>query len=411
MQNVQAGSSSPFVLDLSREDGSQRFSAIDVAAPKGLTASLKGIPYCPDATIAGISTAEESGRAELTDPSCPGASQVGTVQAGAGAGPNPFYAPGKVYLAGPYKGAPLSLVVVTPAVAGPFDLGNVVIRNALYVDPTTAQVTTVSDPIPTIQHGILLDVRDVRISLDRPDFTRAPTSCEPMAVDATVKGDAGGTSQVTNRFQVGGCDNLKFSPKLQVRLTGGTRRNSTPALTAILTQAPNQANIGFVSVALPHSEFLEQGHIRTVCTRVQFAAEQCPTAAIYGHAEATTPLLDQPLQGPVYLRSSSHRLPDLVAVLKGPPSQPIEIDLDGRVDSYHQGIRTTFESVPDAPVSRFVLKMQGGKKGLLVNSTNICRGRHEATVRMTAQNASAHNFLTKVQPQCGKKRKKSRRSH
>ena len=165
--------------------------------------------------------------------------------------------------------------------------------------------------------------------------------------------------------------------------------------------------IAFTSVALPHSEFLEQGHIRTVCTRAQFAAEECPKAAIYGHAEAITPLLDEPLRGPVYLRSSSHRLPDLVAVLKGPPTQPIEIDLDGRIDSLHGGIRTTFESVPDAPVSKFVLRMPAGKKSLIVNSTNICRGVQKTTVRMTGQNGRQRNFMKPLKAKCGKKAKKN----
>ncbi|HET7486248.1 MAG TPA: hypothetical protein VFJ64_12860, partial [Solirubrobacterales bacterium] len=149
-----------------------------------------------------------------------------------------------------------------------------------------------------------------------------------------------------------------------------------------------------------------QGHIETICTRVQFAANACPARSVYGHARAITPLLDHPLEGPVYLRSSSHTLPDLVAVLKGPAMQPIEIDLDGRIDSINGGIRNTFEVVPDAPVSKFVLTMQGAKKGLLVNSTSLCAQANRATVKMNGQNGMVHDFRPSVSNDCHKRKSK-----
>ena len=408
LQKPEAGAKSPFDLTLSRDDGSQRFIGLDVTTPKGLTAYLKGIPYCPDATLAGISTAEEAGALELANPACPAGSQVGTVTAGAGSGAFPFHSRGKVYLAGPYKGAPVSLAVVTPAVAGPFDLGNVVIRNGLYIDPVTAQVTAKSDPIPTILHGILIDLRQIHLSLDRPGFTAAPTNCQPMAVSAHVSGEEGGSAELSNRFQVGNCAALGFKPKLSLRLFGGTRRGSHPRLVADLTARSGDANIAGASVALPHSEFLDQAHIRTICTRVQFAANACPQGAIYGRAEATTPLLDNPLSGPVYLRSSDNPLPDLVAALRGPDSQPIEVVLAGRIDSVRGGIRTSFEAVPDQPVSTFTLKMQGGKKGLLVNSRNICKSTAKATAKFTAQNGRTASLRPVLKNACKKKTSKKR---
>jgi hypothetical protein len=401
---TRAGAYSPLEIKVARNDGEQELTSLDFTLPNGLLGKLAGIPYCSNDAIAAAE--HTTGKGELANPSCPAASQIGTVDTAAGVGDEPFHVGGKLYLAGPYKGAPVSSVVITPAVAGPFDLGDVVIRAPLYVDRETAALTAKSDPIPTILRGIPLKVRSVNIKVDKQGFIINPTNCSPKSVTSSTGSGDGATSNATNRFQVGSCEGLKFAPKLKVELKGKTGRAGNPALTAILTQPEGQANIGYVSVALPRSEFLEQGHIRTVCTRVQFSAEQCPKAAIYGHAEATTPLLDQPLSGPVYLRSSSHRLPDLVAVLKGPPTQPIEIDLDGRIDSFKGGIRTTFESVPDAPVSKFVLKMQGGKKGLLVNSTNICKGKHKATVEATGQNGTEHNFLRVVEPQCKKKKSK-----
>ena len=397
------GKYSPLVVKINRNDGEQELTRLDFTLPKGLIGKLAGISYCSEAAIAAASS--RTGKEEQANPSCPAASRLGSVDTAAGVGSEPFHVGGNLYLAGPYKGAPISSVVVTPAVAGPFDLGNVVVRAPLYIDPESAQLTAKSDPIPTILKGIPLKVRSVAINVDRPDFILNPTSCDPMTVSASLGGGSGATAAPTNRFQAGGCSSLGFSPKLKLALKGGTRRAANPALTAILTQPAGQAGIGRVSVALPHSEFLEQSHIRTICTRVQFAANECPAAAIYGQAEAITPLLDQPLRGPVYMRSSNNKLPDLAVALKGPASQPIEIVLDGRIDAINGGIRNTFDVLPDAPISKFVLRMQGGKKGLLVNSTNICRGSHKAKVKMEGQNGKLSTTTPLLKAPCGKKKK------
>jgi hypothetical protein len=404
LANPTAATTSPFSLQLTRADGTQRFSGLNVAMPPGLTGYLKGIARCPDAALAAIPAALGTGGAEIASPACPAASQVGTVSVGAGAGPAPFYAnTGKAYLAGPYKGAPLSIAVVAPAVAGPFDLGSVVVRNALQVNPQTAQITVVSDPIPTILHGLLLDVRDVRVEVGRPHFILAPTNCEPMAIAAQVSSPSGASASASSRFQVGGCEKLKFKPSLKLRLHGKTNRGAYQRLEATLTAKPGEANIGRTAVSLPGSAFLAQEHIRTVCTRVQFAADQCPKGSVYGKATATTPLIEEQLTGTVYLRSSSNPLPDMVVALKGPDSLPIEIELAGRVDSKNGGIRNTFDVVPDAPVSKFRLELFGGKKSLIVNSRNLCKSTQRATVRMTGQNGKQHNFRPALKNDCGKK--------
>jgi hypothetical protein len=321
---------------------------------------------------------------------------------GAGAGPQPYFVNGTAYLAGPYKGAPISLAVVTPAVAGPFDLGNVVVRVALYVDPVTTQITAKSDPLPQILEGIPLDVRSIRL---QTDITRNPTSCEPMAVGGTAFSVLNQASPLSERFQVGSCADLGFKPRLFTRLFGRTRRGGNPRFRAVLTMpSSGQANIARTAVTLPHSEFLDQSHIGTVCTRVQYAAHACPAASIYGFAKAWSPLLDEPLQGPVYLRSSSHELPDLVASLDG----QIHVDLDGRIDSVHGGIRTIFAAVPDAAVSKFMLSMKGGKKGLLENSTNICRKTHRAVAKFTGHNGARSKSKPKLKASCGKHKRHRR---
>jgi hypothetical protein len=400
-----AGTFSPMVINLRREDGSQNFSTVTLTPPPGLTAKLAGTPYCPEAAISSASA--KTGQEEKASPSCPAASQVGVVDVAAGAGPAPYWTRGKAYLAGPYKGAPLSLAIITPATAGPYDLGTVVVRTALHVDPVSTKITAISDPLPSILAGIPLDIRQALIHLDKPSFSLNPTSCDPLAFEGALGSTLGKVAPLSERFQVGECGRLAFKPKLGFNLIGGTRRGSHPALKAVLTMPEGSANIAKAVVALPHSEFLDQGHIGTVCTRVQYAARECPAASIYGQATAFSPLLDQPLSGPVYLRSSDNKLPDLVASLDG----QIHVDLDGRVDSIKGGIRTTFEGVPDAAVSKFVLEMQGAGKGLLQNSTNICKGVHKATAEFEAQNGKVADFAPALKAKCPKGKKRPRRAH
>ncbi|HET8566397.1 MAG TPA: hypothetical protein VFL77_07970 [Solirubrobacterales bacterium] len=415
-ESNSAGSYSPFTARLTRNDNEQEFTRFSIKLPKGVIGKLAGIPFCSDASIAAARarTGPNGGQEELEHPNCPEPSRIGRLSVGAGVGPSLTYAPGKIYLAGPYQGSKLSIVAITTAKVGPFDLGNVVIRQALKVNPDTAEVTTdglSSDPIPHILQGIVVHARDIRIFVDRKDFVLNPTSCERKTAKASVAG-SGAPVEVTSPFQAADCASLGFKPKLALSLRGGTKRGDTPRLKAVLKARKGDANIGAAVVTLPHSEFLEQAHIRTVCTRVQFNAgggngEQCPKASVYGHVNAVTPLLDEPLSGPVYLRSSSHRLPDLVAALH---SAKVDINLDGRIDSVRNGrIRNTFEAVPDAPVTKFTLQMQGGKKGLLVNSQNICRGKHRAIATFIGQNGKRQETHPLVKASCGGKGKRHKR--
>jgi len=414
--NPIAGAFSPLTMRLTRPDGHQELAGLTVKPPRGFTAVLKGVASCSEAQLAAAGS--RSGEDEYRSPSCPASSQIGRVLTGAGAGPTPLFSEGRAYLSGPYKGAPLSMAVITPAIAGGskedpvFDLGTVVVRVALHVDSKTAQVTAVSDPVPQILKGVPLRIKDIRVHLDRPQWGVNPTSCTARSFDVSATGQSGASANLSDRFQVGDCSALPLKPKFHFRLKGGTGRGAHPAFTATVTARPGDANIARVAATVPRSEFLDQAHIRTICTRVQFAADACPAAAIYGSAKAVSPLLDEPLQGPVYLRSSNNKLPDLVAALKGPASQPIEIELVGRVDSIRGQIRTTFESIPDAPVSKFTLSMQGGRKGLLVNSKNICKGTFRANVKVDGHNGGSADQRPKMNAECRKgkrKREKSRR--
>jgi hypothetical protein len=414
-----AGSFSPFELRLTRRDGDQDLTKFSATLPPGAAADLNGLSHCSDAQIA--QAKRKSGKEELASPSCPATSEIGNVLAGAGVGSQLTYVPGKAYLAGPYNGDPLSVVGIVPAVAGPFDVGTVVTRQALTVNPRSGAAIldgANSDPIPHILAGIPLKVRDVRVHVDRPHFTFNPTNCNPLAIDAQLWGGGANVFSSTDDspvsrsapFQAANCAQLGFKPKLAITLKGGTKRGDHPALRATVTPRAGDANFANAVVTLPRSAFLDQAHIRTICTRVQFAAHACPPASVYGFAKATTPILDGPAEGPVYLRSSNHKLPDLVAALKGPPSAEVAIELVGRIDSHKGGIRASFEEIPDLPVSKFVLDMQGGNKGLIVNSRELCPQSSKASAEFSGQNGSQLDFQPVVVAKGCKAHKRARRS-
>jgi hypothetical protein len=409
-QKKKGGARSPFRVHIDRSDGQQELRGVNVTLPKGLIGKLKGLRYCPEAAIE--AAAARAGEEERGDVSCPDKSWLGRATTGAGTGSNPLEIPGNVYLAGPYKGAPLSLVVITPAVAGPFDLGTVVVRVALFVKPRTAQVRAVSDLIPNVYGGVKLDIRSIDVNVTRKGFMRNPTGCGKKKVVAFFRGGGADPtdpatfsgSQDSAAYRATRCKQLPFEPHLSTRLLGGadvTTRGKHPALRAVLEARGRDANIKRAAVALPHALFLDQGNIRTVCTKPQLAARECPKAAIYGHARAITPLLAKPLKGPVYMVSSKNELPDLVADLRG----QVDVRLYGVISSVRGGIKTVFNS-PDVAVKRFVLNMKGGSdRGLLINSTNLCAGPLFSVMNLKAQNGKhlRDNTLPLRVGACGKR--------
>jgi hypothetical protein len=411
--NNNAGSFSPFNMRLIRADGEQDMTKFSSILPPGELGSLAGVDKCPDSAV-GMAKAK-TGRQELASPSCPANSLIGHTLAGAGVGGALTYVKGQIYLAGPYKGDPLSVISVTPAVAGPFDAGTVVVRLALTLNPKTAEVEVDganSDPIPHILKGIVLKVRDLRVHVDRPNFTLNPTSCDESSARARLFGSYIDVLSpiddvpidLSTRYQAANCLNLGFKPKLAFDLKGGTRRGGHPGLLATYKPRGGDANLEGLVVRLPRSAFLDQAHIKTICTRVQFAAKACPQGSQYGYIKAFTPLLDTPLEGPVYLRSSNHKLPDLVFDLHG----LVDVEVSTRIDSARGGIRATVEDAPDAPLSKVVLQMQGGKKGLIVNSRNLCGVKSLANVTFSGHNGKEVTGRPVMQAECGGRRKGTR---
>ena len=416
--NSNVNSYTPYFVHLSRADTDQEITGYSLSLPEGITAKLAGIPFCSDAAIEAARS--RRGAAEAANPSCPEASLVGHVLTGYGVGNALTYTSGKIYLAGPYNGQPLSIVTINPATVGPFDLGTVVIRSAFSVDEHTAQLQidkSASDPIPHIIDGIPLHLRDVRIYMDRPQFTHNPSSCAASQLVSTLGGSGASfassaddtSATASSFFQLLNCRTLGFKPKLGVRLKGGTKRNGHPQLTATFaSRGGTDTNLKEISVTIPHQEFLAQDHIRGICTKPQFEAQKCPADSIYGHAEAFTPLFDRPLTGNVYLRSAPGRnLPDLVADLY---SGAVRIVLEGEIGPGRKGgIKAFFSNLPDEPVDRFQMTLYGGKRGLLVNSADICAFPPTSDVEAQGQTNLGYIFTTKLRGQCGKA--KHRKKH
>jgi hypothetical protein len=409
--NSNVNSYTPYYVHLTRHDTDQEITSYSLILPKGITGKLAGVPYCPEADIEAARA--NTGFGEETHPSCPSASQVGRTVTGYGVGPALTYASGRIYLAGPYHGAPLSLVTVNSATVGPFDLGTIVIRSAFQIDPHTAQLridSSASDPIPHIIDGIPLHLREIRIYVDRPNFTHNPSSCEPSNLESTITGSgASFQSQaddssitISRHFQLLNCSTLGFKPKLGIRLRGNFHRGGYPQLRATFAaRGPQDSNLRRIEVEMPHAEFLAQNHIREVCSRVQFNAKKCPPGSVYGSAVAYTPLLNEPLKGNVYLRSSTGKLPDLVADLY---SGAVRIVVEGHIGPTKQGgVDAFFDELPDQPLERFVMTLRGGKHGLLTNSTDICAAPPFASVSSIAQNNIGAKFDTVLRGTCGGK--------
>ncbi len=381
-----AGASSPFALTLSKPDGNAALNGLSMTLPTGLLARLKG----------NLNT------------------QVGTVKAFAGPGVDPYMLPGQVFLEGQYGDAPFSLRAVVPAKAGPFDLGTVTVRQKIYVDPIDAHVTVVSDPLPTIVKGVPVRLQRLEVNVDKAGFMVNPTSCAAQTIAATLGAVDGQTAPVTNRFQVGDCASLALEPKLALSLSGKgqTTDGKHPAVTAELTQRPGQSNLKKVRVALPLSLALDPDNANGLCEFVDGSkvTPTCPQASIVGSATAVTPILDEPLTGPVYFVKNVRKdpksgreirtLPKLVIPLVG--QNGVKLTLTGTSDVEDDQLVTTFDNIPDAPVSSFKLSIIGGKGGILtVSDADICKATQVAEQQVDGQNGKAADADVFIQtPSC-----------
>ena len=393
-----SGAFSPLVVSIGRDDRTQYLSGATVTLPTGFGAIIKGVEQCSDAQAA-------SGN-------CPAGSRIGTATTAAGAGSEPFVLSGPVYFTGPYKGAPFGMAVAIRAIAGPFDLGTVVVRQAIFVDPEDAHITVVSDPLPTILEGVPIRLRNVDIAIDRSQFAYNPTSCGSKQVGAALRSTQGATADRTAGLSFSGCEALPFKPKMSMRLKGAKRMRPGrhPGLEVRVRQTAPEANIASTKVKLPKSIALDPNNAQSVCG---FEASlrpdpDCPASSRIGRARAITPALNRPLAGPVYFvqgiridPTTGRRirtLPSLLAKLRG----EVAINLRGTTDVEGGRLVSTFGAVPDAPVDRFTLKLKGAKGGILVATgrRSICDRRRVSAVRMTGHNGKQHNPKVKMKAPC-----------
>jgi predicted secreted protein len=392
--SIQAGGFTPFTMTMSRPDGQQNLQAIKLHMPPGLLGTLATVKLCPEA--------------QANAGTCGPDSLIGHTIVSVGVGGDPYSVTGgEVFITEGYKGAPYGLSIVNPAKAGPFDLGKVVVRAKIEVDPTTAVLTITTDTtgpykIPTILDGIPLQIQHVNVSIDRPGFTFNPTNCGPLAITGSLTSDQGTTKDLSVPFQITNCAVLAFKPKLTAKTNGKTSRSKGASLSVKLTYpaGPYDANISKVKVDLPKQLPSRLTTLQQACPAKTFEANPaaCPSASIVGHAKATTPVLPTSLEGPAYFVShGGEEFPELIIVLQG---YGTTVHLVGSTFISKAGITSsTFKQVPDVPVGTFELTLPQGKYSALAANGNLCTTKKLAMPTLfTAQNGATIKTSTPIAP-------------
>jgi hypothetical protein len=399
-----AGGFSPLTLTISRTDGQQDISAITTQLPPGLLGVLKSVAPCPEP--------------QASQGVCGSESLIGHTTVGAGGGSDPFYLGGQVFLTGPYKGAPYGLSIVVPAIAGPFNLGTVVVRASVVVDPHTAQVTVASDPLPRILDGVPVDLQTVNVTIDRAGFIFNPTNCSRLSVNGTVLSTQGVAAAVSEPFQATDCAALPFHPSFTVSTQAKTSKANGASLDVKVGSGPGQANIAKAAVSLPIQLPSRLQTIQQACTEAAFAANpaSCPAGSNIGTGTVTTPLLAGQLKGPAYLVShGGAAFPDIVVILQG---DGVTLELTGKIDIKGKVTSSAFESVPDAPVTSFELSLPEGPHSALATNIpaktkgDLCGQSLTMPTTLTGQNGAQIKQTTKIAVVgCPKVKKAAKKKH
>ena len=376
--NPAAGALSPFTFTLSRGDRQQYLSQLSATTPVGLLGMLSSVPLCTEP--------------QAQQGTCSESSRIGTTNVAAGPGSHPLWVSGRVYLTVGYKGAPFGLSIVVPADAGPFHLGNVVVRSAITADQHTSALTITSDPLPQIIDGVPLRVQTVNVTVDRPGFMFNPTNCAAKQISVTVAGAQGALAHVSSPFAAAGCRNLPFSPKFTVSTAANTSKKNGASLDVKVLYKPGQANIGSVSVKLPKQLPARLTTIQQACLAATFAANPatCPAGSLIGIVQAHTPVLPVVLEGPAYLVShGGAAFPDVVVILQG---EGVRIDLTGSINIAKGITSSTFANVPDAPITSFEFKLPESPHSALATNLpanvhgNLCGAKLVMPTTLTGQN-------------------------
>jgi len=395
-------------LNFSRQDREQYLKGVQVHTPPGLLGMLSSVPLC--------------GEPQAAQGTCPASSRIGTTRVASGAGSHPFEISGNVYLTTGYRGAPFGLSIVTDAVAGPFNLGLVVVRSRIDVDPVTSQLTVTSDPLPQIVFGVPLRLKQVTVNIDRPNFMFNPTSCSGRQITAVVSGDRNAVANVASPFAVGACRSLAFKPTFRVSTSGHTSKANGASLDARVSFPAGsmgaQANIAYAKVELPKQLPSRLTTLQKACLAATFEANpaNCPAGSIIGIVRTSTPVLPVSLSGPVYFVShGGEAFPSLIAVLQG---DGVRVDLTGTTFIDRHGVTSsTFKTVPDVPVNSFELYLPEGRFSALAANANLCTSKLVMPSEFVAQNGAVLKQSTKIQvtgcakPKAHKARKAHRAGH
>jgi hypothetical protein len=380
-----AGGFSPLTMTVSREDGQQPLSTISAQLPPGLLGMLARVPAC--------------GEPQAAQGNCPQAALIGTTTVAAGAGAQPLYLSGSIYLTAPYEGAPFGAAIVVPLTAGPFSLGTLVLRTRILVDPSNLQLTIASDPIPQIVNGIPLRVRTVNLTINRQGFIFNPTDCLPHAITATLGSTTGASVTASSPFQVGGCPGLPFGPKLSAstQAKASSRGNGAGLNLKVSFPTGTHANIKAVSFTMPKHLLARLTTIQQACTVARFTANpaSCPSGSLVGSGAVSTPVLNSLLTGPIYLVSHGRAaFPDLRMVLQG---EGISLDLNGTLQLSDNGtIKSAFGSVPDVPINSFTLSLPEGPHSALASNGSLCAQSLSAPYTISGQNGAQVTHTAKV---------------
>lgn len=379
--STKSGAYAPLRVDFTRPDGNQFLSGISAKLPPGMLAKLKGVTRCSEAQVA----------AEA----CPESSRIGTTSVTAGPGDSPYPLSGPVYLTGPYNGGSFGTVNIIRAVAGPYDLGNVVVRQALKIDPDTAQVTVLSDPLPQIKEGIVLRLRNLQLNVDRSGFMRNPTSCGTGQITTDLTSALGAAAQRSASLTFGECASLPFKPKMTLAFRDNRemRKLRHPRVVATVTQREGEAGVKSTSVAMPQQVALAAANAQGLCEKADAARDTCPAASMVGTAVAETPILDKPLKGPIYFVKGIRTDPKTGQQIKTLPTLYVplrgETQINLRATTAISGKRlvTTFGAIPDAPITKFTLTINGGKHGIIAANRDLCSiASLRASVRIAGHN-------------------------
>ena len=383
-----AGGFSSLTVTIARKDGEQDVGGVSVTLPPGLSGMTANVARCDEA--------------DANAGTCPQSSRIGTAHVAAGSGTEPLWLEGSVYFTGPYHGAPFGLSVVVPIKVGPFNLGNEVVRSAITVDPHTAQATTTTEPLRLIRDGVPFRLKTINVTVDRPEFIFNPTNCGQEQVTGSVAGDlpdgtAGTTAVVSTPFAVSGCQNLPFQPLFKVSTEGKTSKTDGASLDVTVANTAGSANIREVHVSLPKQLPSRLDTLKLACVDHVFEANPafCPAASAVGMATAVTPILGHPISGPAYLVShGGAEFPDLEIVLQG---EGVTLILDGKTDIKKNVTTSTFSTIPDAPVSRFELKLPEGPHSVLgAPGGKLCTETLVMPTLMRGQNGALVEQSTKI---------------